>query len=260
MNIKVLSSTTIFLFMYFLGRVSSFSRAGNVGGVITFRSLAGFGATWKPTSSRQASPTSAERIDHGTEWSQNSRRDMRNSRESAFRGDYTFQGAKRSTRNDFNSFSPSRNTDFESGHRPTRSFSEKNSYSDGPRRSSFGNNYDRSYRPKYDQEEKKEPAYGYYDGDHIYGVSSVRLALLSRRRQIKELLVQESMDLSNKKDSKTPAEIFALAEKLNITIREFSKHDLNMLTDNKPHQGFVLRAQPLAFTKISSLEPTSNYR
>lgn len=68
------------------------------------------------------------------------------------------------------------------------------------------------------------------------------------------------MDLSNKKDSKTPAEIFALAEKNNIEIREFSKHDLNMLTDNKPHQGFVLRAQPLGFTKLTTLEPSTNYR
>lgn len=118
------------------------------------------------------------------------------------------------------------------------------------------------YQPRHsnEQEEKREPVYGYYDGDHIYGVSSVRLALLSGRRQIKELLVQQGMDISNKKDSKTPAEILALAAKNNIEIREFSKHDLNMLTDNRPHQGFVLRAQPLSFSKLTTLEPSANYR
>lgn len=88
----------------------------------------------------------------------------------------------------------------------------------------------------------------------------MRLALASGRREITELLVQEGMDLSNKKDSKAAQQILDIAKKNGVQVREFSKHDLNMMSDNRPHQGFVLRAQPLNFTTLNTLEPTSNYR
>lgn len=86
------------------------------------------------------------------------------------------------------------------------------------------------------------------------------LALTSSRRKIKELLVQEGMDLSNKKDKKAAATIMRMAEEKGIPIREFSKHDLNMITDNKVHQGFVLRAEPLEFEPLTHLEPTDKFR
>eukprot|EP01038_Epipyxis_sp_PR26KG_P008158 gene8158-11041_t len=109
-------------------------------------------------------------------------------------------------------------------------------------------------------EEKKEPEYGSYDGDHIYGVSAVRLAIVNPKRTIKELLLQSGMELSNKKDEKTASEIVKIAKELNIPIREFSKHDLNMLTENRPHQGFVLRASPIEFIKLDYLEPSTHFR
>jgi 21S rRNA (GM2251-2'-O)-methyltransferase len=102
--------------------------------------------------------------------------------------------------------------------------------------------------------------YGRYDGDHIYGVNSVRLALMAGRREIKELIIQTGMDLANKKDATAVKEILQLAEQKGIEVREFSKHDLNMMSDNKPHQGFVLRAQPLNFTSITHLEPSAQFR
>ena len=55
-------------------------------------------------------------------------------------------------------------------------------------------------------------------------------------------------------------QILDLAQKNGVEVREFSKHDLNMLSDNRPHQGFVLRAQPLEFISLSALEPSENYR
>ena len=119
---------------------------------------------------------------------------------------------------------------------------------------------DRSSRPQYGREEGTEPIYGYYEGDHLYGITSVRLALANGRREIKELLVQEGIDPANKKDSRAAQQILDLAKKNNIQVREFSKHDLNMMSDNRPHQGFVLRAQPLNFTSVTALEPVSNYR
>ena len=52
-----------------------------------------------------------------------------------------------------------------------------------------------NYRSKSytSSEEKTEPIYGYYDGDHIYGISPVKLAISSNRRNITELLMQSAM-------------------------------------------------------------------
>jgi 21S rRNA (GM2251-2'-O)-methyltransferase len=83
---------------------------------------------------------------------------------------------------------------------------------------------------------------------------------MAGRRDIKELIIQSGMDLANKKDAVAVKEILHLAEQKGVEVREFSKHDLNMMTDNKPHQGFVLRAQPLNFTSISHLEPSPQFR
>jgi 21S rRNA (GM2251-2'-O)-methyltransferase len=67
------------------------------------------------------------------------------------------------------------------------------------------------------------------------------------------------MELSNKKDEKTAGEILKIAKEKGITIREFPKHDLNMLTENRPHQGFVLRAAPLQFQRIDSLPASDHF-
>jgi 21S rRNA (GM2251-2'-O)-methyltransferase len=68
------------------------------------------------------------------------------------------------------------------------------------------------------------------------------------------------MDLANKKDEKSASEILRIAKAKGITIREFPKHDLNMLTENRPHQGFVLRAAPLQFKKIDSMPSSETFQ
>lgn len=119
---------------------------------------------------------------------------------------------------------------------------------------------DNNWSPRQYTENEREPVYGYYEGDHIYGILPVKLALVSNKRNVSELLIQEGMDINNKKDQKSVSEIFALADSLGIRTREFSKHDLNMLADNRPHQGFILRASPLAFKKVSSLPPSDTFK
>ena len=126
------------------------------------------------------------------------------------------------------------------------------SYNRGSSSGYQGNSYNRDNM----NEEQREPPCGYFDGDHLYGISPIRLAVASGRRNITELLIQEGMELSNKKDEKSAFEILKIAKEKGIPIREFPKHDLNMLTENRPHQGFVLRAAPLQFTRLDSL-PTS---
>lgn len=110
-----------------------------------------------------------------------------------------------------------------------------------------------------EKEEKSEPIYGHYDGDHIYGINPVLLALRGKRRHIQELILQEDIDTKVKKDSALQ-EIIELADKASIPVRHFSKHDLNMMSDNRPHQGAILRAKPLSFLKAEPLPKSDNYK
>jgi 21S rRNA (GM2251-2'-O)-methyltransferase len=42
-------------------------------------------------------------------------------------------------------------------------------------------------------------------------------------------------------------QILSLAERAGVPLKRMSKHDLNMLTDSRPHQGLVLDCSELAW-------------
>jgi 21S rRNA (GM2251-2'-O)-methyltransferase len=111
-----------------------------------------------------------------------------------------------------------------------------------------------------ERENKGPPVYGYYDGDHLYGIAPVLAAIQTSKRNISELITQEGIDPSNKKDEKAASQILSLAKEKGIKIREFPKHDFNMMTDNRPHQGFVLRAEPLEMKPLNALEPSTEFK
>ncbi|KAM7515456.1 hypothetical protein LguiA_005039 [Lonicera macranthoides] len=96
-------------------------------------------------------------------------------------------------------------------------------------------------------------------GEGIYGVGPVLAALSAGRREFYVLYVQEGLDLSGnnrkKKDKKGFERVLKIAEKLGLSKKEVSKHDLNMIADNRPHQGLVLDASPLEMVSIRELEP-----
>ncbi|WJZ97886.1 hypothetical protein VitviT2T_016456 [Vitis vinifera] len=96
-------------------------------------------------------------------------------------------------------------------------------------------------------------------GEGIYGVGPVLAALSAGRREFYALYVQEGLDLSGnnrkKKDKKGFEKVLKLAEKIGLSIKDLSKHDLNMVVDNRPHQGLVLDASPLEMVKIKELDP-----
>ncbi|MCE3050468.1 hypothetical protein HAX54_047301 [Datura stramonium] len=98
-------------------------------------------------------------------------------------------------------------------------------------------------------------------GEGIYGVGPVLAALSAGRREYYGLYIQEGLDLSGnnrkKKDKKGFERILRMAEKVGLGKKEVSKHDLNMITDNRPHQGLVLDASPLEMVGIKELEPVS---
>ncbi|KAF5779258.1 putative 50S ribosomal protein L30e [Helianthus annuus] len=73
-------------------------------------------------------------------------------------------------------------------------------------------------------------------GECVYGVSPVLVALSANRREFYVLYVQEGIDLTGnnkkKKDKKAFEKVLKLADKIGLTKKEISKHDLNMFLDN----------------------------
>ena len=112
----------------------------------------------------------------------------------------------------------------------------------------------------YDPNREPRSNCGYFDGDHLYGVAPIRLAISAGRRTIRELLVQEGNEPKSKADKILAAELLELAIRKGIKVREFCKHDLNMLVENRDHQGFVLRVAPLQLDKIDKLEKSETFR
>jgi hypothetical protein len=100
---------------------------------------------------------------------------------------------------------------------------------------------------------------GKLDTDIIYGISPVKIALMQKRRQFYELVLQEGMELSNKKDS-SAIDILKLAKELSIVTRPATKHDMNLLSDLRPHQGFILRVSPLKFRTVTELPPSNEFK
>lgn len=96
-------------------------------------------------------------------------------------------------------------------------------------------------------------------GEGVYGVGPILAALSSGRREFYALYVQEGINLSSnnrkKKDKKGFEKVLKIAEKMGLSRKDISKHDLNMISDNRPHQGLVLDASPLEMVGIKELDP-----
>uniref|UniRef100_A0A6N2KRF8 rRNA methyltransferase 1, mitochondrial n=1 Tax=Salix viminalis TaxID=40686 RepID=A0A6N2KRF8_SALVM len=95
-------------------------------------------------------------------------------------------------------------------------------------------------------------------GEGVFGVGPVLAALSTGRREFYALYIQEGLDLSGnnkkKKDKKGFEKVLRMAKKIGLSTKEVSKHDLNMIVDNRPHQGLVLDASPLEMVKIQELD------
>lgn len=98
-------------------------------------------------------------------------------------------------------------------------------------------------------------------GEGVYGVGPVLAALSAERREFYALFVQEGLDQGaksrKKKDKKGFEKVLKLANKVGLDTKVVSKHELNMISDNRPHQGLVLDASPLEMVGIKELEPVS---
>lgn len=95
---------------------------------------------------------------------------------------------------------------------------------------------------------------GLLGGDILYGVAPVLAALKCGRRQLHCLYLQEGMDAKARKDKSALDQAVRAAEAAGARVqRGVSKHDLNMLTGSRPHQGLVLDCSPLEFVEIEEL-------
>lgn len=84
--------------------------------------------------------------------------------------------------------------------------------------------------------------------DYLYGRSVVSAALQSTKRELFALYHQESRN-----EKSINEELLERAKILGLTLRSSDKHTLNMMVDNRPHQGLVLEASPLDPERIQAL-------
>lgn len=93
-----------------------------------------------------------------------------------------------------------------------------------------------------------------WKGDAVYGVSPVLAALKFGRRSLYSLHVQEGLKPTKKKDQTAVAKAVQAATVAGAEVCSTSKHDLNIISGNRPHQGLVLDCSPLSFVPIDRLE------
>ena len=100
-------------------------------------------------------------------------------------------------------------------------------------------------------------------GEPLYGVSPVITALAAGRRELHALYLQEAAgggprddDRRQRKKERNAAALRRaeeVAAERGVPVRRVSKHDLNLVSNNWPHQGLVLDASPLGFTPLKAM-------
>lgn len=105
---------------------------------------------------------------------------------------------------------------------------------------------------------KREAVNWRLEGEALYGVAPIRAALLAERRTLHTLYVQESLvenvASGKRKDKQAVNWILNRAHNLEMKVETVSKQTLNLLVDNRPHQGLVLDASPLELVPCEYLE------
>jgi 21S rRNA (GM2251-2'-O)-methyltransferase len=87
--------------------------------------------------------------------------------------------------------------------------------------------------------------------DFVYGVSPVLAALRAQRREINCLYVQDFRN--ERSDKASHQQIQQCAKEADLEVITVSKHELNLMTRNKNHQGFVLDAMRMEYQHLDEL-------
>jgi len=99
-------------------------------------------------------------------------------------------------------------------------------------------------------ESSKSTLFRQLTGEIVYGIMPVLSALKAGRRNIYRLLVIESNEMKERKVAASVERARFLAKSQGAHILSVSRHDLNMFTNNHPHQGLALDCSPLDLTPI----------
>lgn len=132
-----------------------------------------------------------------------------------------------------------------------QNFSRGTSKRRGYDRREEGERTRRDFRPADDSSKSDTKALlDGWKGDVVYGTSPVLAALDSNRRLMHAMYIQEGIEESKKKEVVNVRQALIRAKTLGIPLVTVSKHDMNMITNNRPHQGIVLDASPLLCEKM----------
>lgn len=91
--------------------------------------------------------------------------------------------------------------------------------------------------------------------DYLFGINPIQAAFSAKRRKFKGLYIQDTFQNIEKmsKEKQNILKIIKKAEELNVKIEYQDKHNLNLLSKNRPHQGVVLKATPLDFIPLKTI-------
>ena len=119
--------------------------------------------------------------------------------------------------------------------------------------------YERQREYQAAQAERKswmeEHAIQFPGAEYLHGVSPVLAALRVGRRTTHRLFLQETMDLAKRKDAAAIHDIERMALEADCQVMRTDKGRLNIMSDNRPHQGVVLMCQPLEFEELKVMPP-----
>jgi len=101
----------------------------------------------------------------------------------------------------------------------------------------------------------EEHALEFPGAEYLHGVSPVLAALRVGRRTTHRLFIQETMDLTKRKDAAAIHDIERMAIEGDCEVVRTDKGRLNVMSDNRPHQGLVLMCQPLEFEELKVMPP-----
>lgn len=126
-----------------------------------------------------------------------------------------------------------------------------------------GDDYEEGDEDTMDSDDwpKREAVNWRVEGEAVYGVAPIRAAFLAERRIFHTLYVQtnlvDNIATGKRKDKQAVNWILNRAHNLEMKVETVSKQHLNLLVDNRPHQGLVLDASPLELVPCEYLERPS---
>ncbi|KXZ51241.1 hypothetical protein GPECTOR_13g728 [Gonium pectorale] len=92
-------------------------------------------------------------------------------------------------------------------------------------------------------------------GEALYGVFPVLAALRAKRRTVHRAFLFESIDLSKRKDAGLIRQIESLCATAGVPVTRTGRHELNLMSHDRPHQGLVLDVSPLEWAPRDEFPP-----